>query len=445
MRISLPNPPAFEHVFTEITGVQFDKPVTGITINSQNVQSGDLFIALQGERVDGHQFIRDVADKGAVASLVKHRNGDVNIQQIEVDDPLTTIGTIAHHWRNRFDIPVIGITGSNGKTSTKELLKHIFSPEFTVHATEANYNTSISLPLTLLTMTNEHSMSIIEMGASVPGDISYLCKIAKPTHGLITNIAPAHLDGFKTIENVAREKGELFNALESGIAFVNQSDDHIQNLNIPGESISYGFTPNCDFPADIFHDEHNTISLIIDSIEIHTNSQNISFAKNVLACAAVAKTMDVDWDMFQEKIYSFAPPSGRCEIKQANQITVIDDTYNANLESALSAIDFLSAFATTGKRYFIFGDMFELGEESIRAHQHVGIKCAGVELDGVFTVGDLTRHTHDHLPDDYLHQHFSSKEECNSFLKTIIKPGDAILIKGSRGMAMETIVKELTR
>lgn len=444
MRIQLPNPLLFNQIFSETIGISIENQITGISINSKNIESGDLYIALSGERVDGHQFIQDAADKGAVSALVKQKNRDNTIEQIVVDDPLITIGKVAHKWRNQFDIPVIGITGSNGKTSTKDLLKHIFIPEFAVHATEGNYNTSISLPLTLLTLTKSHMISIIEMGASKPGDISYLCQIASPTHGLITNIAPAHLDGFKTIENVVREKGELFKSLVSGISFVNVSDINVASIEVSGTTVTYGFTPECDFPADIFHDKDGKISLIIDSNEIQTNSYNISFAKNILAAAAITITQGLDWKSFQDKILSYSPPPGRCEIKEFNGITIIDDTYNANLESANSAIDFLSTFATTGKRYFVFGDMFELGDESTYAHQQVGLKCLSVGLDGVFTVGALTLHTYDAISDDLPHEHFTSKEDCANKLNSMIQSGDVILFKGSRGMAMETIIKEIS-
>ena len=443
VRIQLPDPKAFQKVFYEIVGTKLDKPISGITINSTLVQEGDLFIALKGERVDGHQFISEVAKKGASALLVKYRDIQTDVTQIEVDDPLTTIGLIANQWRQQFNIPIIGITGSNGKTSTKELLRHIFHPEMSVHATTANYNTSISLPLTLLQLTDSHSISLIEMGASQPGDIAYLSKIAEPTHGLITNIAPAHLDGFKTTQNVALEKGELFRSLKSGISFMNKSDSYIPSLDITGKSISFGFTPNCDFSADIYKDDNDFISVIINSHEIHTKSQNLSFAKNVLSAAAVSIMLGVDWQLFQKKILSFTPPPGRCEIKQFENVTIIDDTYNANLESTLSAIDFLSNYQTNGNRYFIFGDMFELGEESLSAHQQVGKKCSHSNINGVFTVGILTKETDRYLSSELLHEHFTSKENCVLSLKKLVKSGDTLLFKGSRGMAMESIIKEI--
>ena len=166
-----------------------------------------------------------------------------------VENTVDAIGKVSTLWRDQFDFPIIGITGSNGKTSTKELLKHILSAKFDVHATEGNYNTSIRLPLTLLQLTSFHGASILEMGANQPGDIKELCKIANPTHGLITNVAPAHLEGFGTIENVAKTKGALFESLSKGVSFVNVTDNQISKLKIFGDKVTFGLTPDCDYPS----------------------------------------------------------------------------------------------------------------------------------------------------------------------------------------------------
>ena len=262
MRISIENPENFAAVFESVTKNKLHRPVSGLTTDSREVKSGDLYIALEGEKVNGHQFIADVEKLGAVAALVNKTNKEIKIQQIKVDNPIFEIGKIANEWRSRFDIPVIGITGSNGKTSTKELLVHVLSDDFNVHATEGNFNTHIGLPLTLLKMDLSHNISILEMGASILGEIEALCNIAMPTHGLITNIAPAHLEGFGSIENIAYEKAALFRSLESdGIAFFNKTDDMINDIQFKGEKITFGLTPDCDFPADIYQEEDGTVTI----------------------------------------------------------------------------------------------------------------------------------------------------------------------------------------
>ena len=441
MRIEIKNPERFSMVFESVTGQKLHHPVLGITTDSREVQDGDLYIALKGERVDGHTFLDSVEDSNAAGALVSQGNPNLNLQQILVDDPQTMIGKIANAWRRQFDIPLIGITGSNGKTSTKDLLAHVLSNTYNVHATEGNFNTTVGLPLTLLQLDYENSISIIEMGASSTGEIGALCKIAEPTHGMITNIAPAHLEGFGSIETIAHEKRALFQALENGIAFVNMADDRVAKMEISGESVTFGLTPDCDFPADIHQENDGSLTLILDAHEIPTGSQNLSFIKNSIAVTAMAITLDVDWKDVIERIQSFSPPSGRCQVKQFEDVTVIDDTYNANLISSLAALDYLKAFAGNGRRIFVFGDMFELGPTSHEQHRQVGEKCTELELDGVFTLGENTVYTDSVINSGIDHQHFESQDAMIDSLKEMVHSGDKILFKGSRGMAMEKVIK----
>ena len=352
MRISIENPENFAAVFESVTKNKLHRPVSGLTTDSREVKSGDLYIALEGEKANGHEFIADVEKLGAVAALVNKASKEFKIQQIRVDNPIFEIGKIANEWRSRFNIPVIGITGSNGKTSTKELLVHVLSDDFNVHATEGNFNTHIGLPLTLFKMDLSHNISILEMGASTSGEIEALCNIAMPTHGLITNIAPAHLEGFGSIENIAYEKASLFRSLESdGIAFFNKTDDMI------------------------------------------------------------------------------------------NDITIIDDTYNANLSSSLAALEYLSAFSSDGRKIFVFGDMFELGNTSNEQHRRVGERCSELGIDSVYTIGDHTKHTDSAIRNGVKHSHFNSKKSLIDSLKEDIQAGDKILFKGSRCMAMEKVIE----
>ena len=441
MRIEIKNPERFSMVFESVTGQKLHHSVLGITTDSREVQDGDLYIALKGERVDGHTFLDSVEDSNAAGALVSQGNPNLNLQQILVDDPQTMIGKIANAWRRQFDIPLIGITGSNGKTSTKDLLAHVLSNTYNVHATEGNFNTTVGLPLTLLQLDYENSISIIEMGASSTGEIGALCKIAEPTHGMITNIAPAHLEGFGSIETIAHEKRALFQALENGIAFVNMADDRVAKMEISGESVTFGLTPDCDFPADIHQENDGSLTLILDAHEIPTGSQNLSFIKNSIAVTAMAITLDVDWKDVIERIQSFSPPSGRCQVKQFEDVTVIDDTYNANLISSLAALDYLKAFAGNGRRIFVFGDMFELGPTSHEQHRQVGEKCTELELDGVFTLGENTVYTDSVINSGIDHQHFDSHDAMIDSLKEMVHSGDKILFKGSRGMAMEKVIK----
>ena len=443
MRINLPHPNKFAKIWEEVTGVALNKTVRGIVTDSREVRPGDLYIAISGDRVDGHTFIKDVFEKGAVCALVNSEIENADEQLIKVNNSVSTIGKVAKAWRNQFDIPVMGITGSNGKTSTKELLKHMLSAQFNIHATEGNFNTSIGLPLTLLRLTRESTMSILEMGANQLGDIAQLCEIAQPTHGVITNIAPAHLEGFGTIEAVAKTKGELFACLSKGVSFINAADYRVGALEILGDSISFGLTPECDYPADIHHEKDGTITLTVDAEEIPTHSVNLTFAKNVIACVAISRTLGLSWGEIRENVASFQPPKGRCEVKNNGMITIIDDTYNANLESTVAAIDYLKAFSGNGQRIFVFGDMFELGDLSQDQHRRVGEKCNEAELSAVFTVGEETVTTDAIITYSELHKHFNNKDDLLTSLKSIVKDGDKVLVKGSRGMKMETIVEAM--
>ena len=444
MRISYPYPTQFEVVFRTVTGHTIPI-VGGISTDSRECRSGDLYIAICGEKVDGHDFIDNAVENGAKVVLAQeHIKTDA--YTVLVNNTIEAISAVASFWRNQFDIPVIAITGSNGKTSTKELLRHVLNAQFAVHATEGNYNTSIGLPLTLFQMMQAHTISILEMGANQPGDIGALCSIANPTHGLITNIAPAHLEGFGSINEVAHTKAALFRAMsDKGIGFVNLTDPHISKMNLPKNSITFGITPDCDYPADIHTEDDGTLSLTISTEDIFTVSSNFSFAKNIIACAAIADTLNISWDLFRDRISTFQPPPGRCEIKKSKNMTFIDDTYNANVESTIAAIDYLTGFSGNGRRILIFGDMFELGDESKNQHIKVGQKCIESNLDYVFTVGTETLATHESITNGPKNMHFETKEDLIKELKTEITDGDKILVKGSRGMAMETIIETLMK
>ena len=441
MRTSITHPELFSTVFESSTKSRLHRPITGVSNDSREIKNGDLYLAIKGDRFDGHQFLDQALLNGAVAALVCNINNEIDIQQIRVNDTLNAIAKIANKWRMNFDIPIIGITGSNGKTSTKELLLHVLSSKFKTHATKGNFNTSIGLPLTLLNIEADDDISIIEMGASTPGEIENLCEIAKPTHGIITNIAPAHLEGFGSLKNIAYEKGALFRALEKGISFVNKADEMISETNFIGKRITYGLSPDCDFPADICHEDDGTLTLILDSNVIPTGSHNLSYIKNCIAVSAISISLGIEWDDLKERIQSFSAPKGRCQVKQINDITVIDDTYNANLTSSLAALDYLNAFSGDGRKIFVFGDMFELGPTTNHQHQKIGEHCSDLNLDGVFTIGEHTRHTNSALKEQILSKHFNSKENLISSLKKTLKSGDKILFKGSRGMAMDKIIE----
>jgi len=444
MRIDLPDPEQFAELVQIVTGDEITVLPTGISTDSRECQSGDLYVAIKGERVDGHDFLEQVKSAGASAALVERVNPAITgLKQIQVNNPVRTLGLIASDWRRQFTIPVIGITGTNGKTSTKELLAHLLSAKYKVHVTTGNFNTSIGLPLTLLQMTSEHEISVLEFGANQPGDIVQLTNMAKPTHGLITNIAPAHLEGFGSIEEIARTKSELFWALPQGTAFVNLDDKRVSRIDISGDQISFSFHSPADFTAQFIGKAGvNSLLMTINGQELSLPTCNPVFAKNLLAASAIAITLELDWSALQKQLLTFQSPKGRCVVIESGGLTIIDDTYNANLVSTAAAIDFLANFQTTGRKILIFGDMFELGPDSPKLHRQVGDKANETRLDAVFTVGNDSRYTYDTIENN-TKKHFTDKTQLLVNLSEYFQTGDTILLKGSRGMAMETLIDEL--
>ena len=441
MRVSIKHSKLFSAIFEKFTKVRLNKPITGVSTDSREIHNGDLYIALVGQKVDGHSFLTMAEISGASAALVKNQSEELNIQQIKTDNPILLISKIANDWRRNFDIPVIGITGSNGKTSTKELLSHVLKSKYQVHATEGNFNTSIGVPLTLLGINESHEIAILELGASIMGEIKSLCRIARPTYGLITNIAPAHLEGFGSLKNIAHEKGALFRFSDDCTSFVNKADKLISKLSTRGKRVTYGLNQESDFKADIVHEDDNKLTLIVNNHIIKTKSQNLSFIKNCIAVYAVSVTIGVDLKDIENSFKNFEGPRGRCFVKQIKSMTIIDDTYNANLTSSLASLDYLEAFSGNGRKLFVFGDMFELGPSSNQQHRKIGIKCSQLNLDIVYTIGEYSKHTGYALDNKIEHSHFSDQKELIQTLKNILLPGDKVLFKGSRGMRMENIIE----
>jgi|TARA_Y100000310_G_scaffold148074_1_gene147324 UDP-N-acetylmuramoyl-tripeptide--D-alanyl-D-alanine ligase len=444
MRIDLPEPELFYRMLLRKTGKQLETMPTGITLDSREAQPGDLFVAIRGDRVDGHKYLNSAREKGCAAAFVEEINSDCPLPQIQMDNPAITIAGLAQEWRSNFSVPALGITGSNGKTSTKDLLMHTLSASHVVHGTRGNYNTHLGLPLTLLELVSHYTLSILEMGANQRGDIGYLCNLSSPRYGLITNIAPAHLSGFGSIENISKTKGELFDALPSdGIAFVNFEDERIRDLTTGAQTVTYGYSAECDFTCDIHRDEDGVLSMIINGHEIFLNSYNQTFAHNVIAACAVSITFDVSWEDFAQSVISFEPTKGRCIIKEFDGVTVIDDTYNANLTSTLAALDLLLAHPSRGKRIVVFADMLELGDDSEEYHRRVGKACVENGIEQLFCLGEESRITVTLAQAAIDARHFDDKRGLTDCIKEEISEGDIILFKGSRGMELETVIEEV--
>jgi len=420
-----------------------DPVIDSIVTDSRKVDYGCLFAALPGSRTDGHDFAARAVDMGAVAVLVS-RPVDVPVTRLQVPDVLRALGIIARLLRRRLHPVVVGITGSNGKTTVKEMVAAILRTESEVLATEGNYNNELGVPLTLFRLEEKHRYAVLEMGASKAGDIAYLAGIAEPEVGLITNIGPAHLEGFGSEEGVARAKGEMFTALPAdGCAILNGDQPWCglwRELNSAGRVLTFGEDESLDVRLETgsrgarIHTPQGTFPVRLTLPGRHN-------LINAVAAAAVAFALDVPLDHIRKGLESVAPVPGRLNLIPVEcGWTVIDDTYNANPASLYSALQVLAGMQ--GKAWLVLGDMKELGEDSRKLHAEVGDAARSLGVSRIFATGELAAHTVDAFGDGA--EHFSDRAGLIEALKAELRPGINCLVKGSRSMGMEHVVRAIS-
>jgi UDP-N-acetylmuramoyl-tripeptide--D-alanyl-D-alanine ligase len=443
---------------------KFKETITGVSTDSRTLSHGDLFVPIKGEHFDGHQFIPEAVRKGASATLFEkdasQRDGTEaeGIAVIGVKDTLKALGDIAKSWRSRHPIPLIGITGSNGKTTTKEMVGKVLELAFKVLKTEGNLNNRIGLPLTLLGLTHGHEMAVVEMGMNLEGEIRDLCEIARPSTGLITNISPAHLEHLGDIEGVAKAKGELFESLGTGdTALVNLDDQRCVELasRCRANKIFYGLSERAEIRAEKCEPFH----ALGARFELHIGQESIPvkirwFGKpailNALPAAAAGASMGFSIETIRKGIEAFRPPPMRMNVVEVGRnIRIIDDTYNANPRSMESAIEVLAAMKGNEMAIAILGDMKELGDASADAHVALGQKVGGLPVDRLYLIGEFSNNTAKGAISANLSEEAISvmkdHEEIVSSCLLEAKEGARILVKGSRSMAMENVVQGLLR
>ena len=415
-----------------------DVEITDIVSDSRKAGPGALFAALPGSRVDGHDFAAKAVGQGASALLVS-RPVDVDAPQLQVDDVLQALGKIAAHLRRRLDPAVIGITGSNGKTTVKEMVASILELDGEVLATGGNYNNELGLPLTLFRLTESHRYAVLEMGASKQGDIAYLAGIARPGVGLVNNIAPAHLEGFGSVEGVARAKGEMFAALpKNGWAVMNADEpwlDLWMDLNAADNVITFGVSGNSDVRLE---EDGPRIVTPGSAFELKLALPGRHNLINAAAATAIALATGIDMETIQQGLERVKPVPGRLNLLHtAAGWTVIDDTYNANPASLYSALQVLSGMP--GEPWLVLGDMKELGTDSPKMHREVGENARTMGVKRLFAMGEMSAHTVDAFGRGA--EHFDSREDLVKALRRHIRPGINCLVKGSRSMEMEAVVQ----
>ena len=400
---------------------------SGVETDSRKSLDNKLFFALKGENFDGNSYALSAIKKGAKAAIVDNTEIAANPKCFLVDDVLQTLQSLANHHRNQFDIPVIALTGSNGKTTTKELLTAVLSTSHCVLATEGNLNNHIGVPLTLLQLTQAHTHAIIEMGANHLKEIDFLCRITQPTHGLITNIGKAHLEGFGSEEGVLQGKTELYRFLEKndGVVFVNQENSKL--VNSLGKNLSIAYTPS-DF---IIHKDHPTLVLSFNNIKTNTQLAGSYNRTNIAAAVCVGSTFGVSVEQSAAAISDYTPVNHRSQLVQKNNKSIVLDAYNANPTSMHAAV--ISFSKRTGKKAVILGTMGELGTHEAKEHQVLVNLVETVGIDYCYWVGDPYKPFVDA-------NWFETTEDLAMHLKTNPINADEILVKGSRSVRLENLL-----
>ena len=422
---------------------QNDVSFTGITTDSRQVTPGMLFAALSGEHFDGHDYIQQANELGAVAVLVC-RKVETDLPVLQVTDVLAALGILAGYWRKQCPAKVVGITGSNGKTTVKEMVASILRQQGAVLATDGNFNNELGLPLTLFRLDTSHDYAVVEMGASYPGDIAYLAGITRPDVGVITNIGPAHLQGFITMEGVARAKGELFAALpRDGVAVFNANEPWAelwQGINNAGTIYYFGGEGENHIQAR-GNAEEVVVSTPLGEFSLQLPLPGEHNLTNALAATAVCLALDIPLADIKSGLEAVKPVRGRLSLVHANAgWTVIDDTYNANPASLYAALQVLAR--QSGEPWLVLGDMKELGSDSRKMHAELGDAARSLGVKRLFALGDASTATVDAFGPSAVH--FSNKDRLIEALRSQLKPGVACLVKGSHSMGMEHVVSAIS-
>ena len=443
--------------------------IRGISTDSRSIRRGDLFVALRGDRFDGHQFVQAVLAKGAVGAIVHDgyrwegkTSRPVGSRQepfvFGVQDPLFAYQQLATHHRSRFAIPVVAVTGSNGKTTTKDMVASVLAQRWRTLKTEGNYNNRIGVPYTLLRLTARYQAAVIEMGVDHRGQTTRLCEIVRPTVGLITNIGPDHLEFFGGMEGSAQAKAELLDMLPAdGTAVLNADDPYFDYLAARARCrvVSFGLFERAHVRAtDVVSDarEGTTFGLLLPGksrpTRVVIKVPGVHNVTNALAAAAVGFSLNLPGLMIAQGLAKFRPAAMRSQVVVHHGVQIINDCYNANPASMKAALQLLGEWTPARERVAVLGDMLELGREAQQMHREVGRFAAGLPLSRMILCGELGKEIAVGARQGGMsHQAILEVADASSaadLLKKSVRRGDVILVKASRGMRMEQIVQSLT-
>ena len=439
----------------EITGGEYYGPaemlntkINGITIDSRAVQPGSLFVPIVGERFDGHNFIASAAEKGAVASL-SHKEGEWSCPVIRVKSTEEAFRAIAGAYRARFDIPVIGVTGSVGKTTTKEIIASVLSQRFDTLKNQGNLNNQTGVPLTLFRLMENHGAAVVEMGTNHHGEIAALADIVRPTIGVITNIGESHIEYLGSRDGILKEKSDIFRNIGSeGKAIVNGDDDKLCTLKGKMDNlITYGFGEKNDIQAKDITDkglEGSEFTAVYGdkSLRLTVPAPGRHMIMNAMCAMAVGLSLGMAEEEIASGVAAYRPAAGRMDIIKCSSITLLSDAYNASPTSMKGSIDI--ACRTEGRSVLILGDMLELGNNAPQYHYQVGQHAAQAGADILISVGELSWEINRGAAEGGVDTiHFEDRAALTEKLKDIIRPGDVVLVKASHSMGLEHIAEHL--
>ena len=414
-----------------------------VTTDSRNIPANSIFFALKGDNFNGNAFANEAILKGAAYAVIDEPESATNDKMILVEDVLLSLQQLAQYHRNQLGLPILAITGTNGKTTTKELITAVLSKKFRVNSTKGNLNNHIGVPLTLLSMSTETEFGVVEMGANHPGEIKILCEIANPDFGLITNIGKAHLEGFGSFEGVIKTKSEMYDFIRNngGKCFVNVDNSLLTKQANHIEQISYGKSTDYFMAGELAStDNYLVVKALFQKGWLYLKSKLIGDYnfENLLAAACVGKYFEVDPLFIQEAIAEYSPSNNRSQLIQKVKNTIIMDAYNANPTSMMAALTNFAGIRHENK-CIILGDMLELGTVSAEEHQKITDFIEEQKFSEVYLVGLQFKNTIDRTQK----KKFDQVELLSNYLKTQPIENKLILIKGSRGIHLEKILELL--
>jgi UDP-N-acetylmuramoyl-tripeptide--D-alanyl-D-alanine ligase len=412
-----------------------------VSTDTRAIKVGSIFFALKGPSFNANEFAAKALEAGAAYCIIDEAKHKINDKCIVVDDVLLTLQELAAYHRKQLQIPVIGITGTNGKTTTKELINAVLSMKYKTHATVGNLNNHIGVPLTLLSMDKSTEIAIIEMGANHPGDIKELCDIAHPNYGIITNVGYAHLEGFGSFEGVMKTKAELYDYItaNNAIIFINNDNENLLKMaKAVANKISYAQKADATIKGSV-KNASPYLSITVDgNLTINTNLVGAYNFENVLAAVCIGSYFKVDNIQIKEGIENYVPSNNRSQVIKIGTNTLLMDAYNANpssMDAALSNFDLIES----NNKTVILGDMFELGDYSLAEHKKLIDKLTNIRLNKVILVGKAFAE-HKGIKDWFF---FDTAAEAQPIIEKMIFDSSTILIKGSRGMKLESLVNSI--